>query len=110
MRKVILVFCGMLALTPAASAYQSGNLISLTASPFDNITVSGKVVDVQGNPLPGASIYVKGTTNGTISDIDGNFSLTVPSDAVLVFTFMGYISQEIPVKGMSNLGRLKYIL
>ncbi|MBQ3690957.1 MAG: TonB-dependent receptor [Bacteroidales bacterium] len=106
MRKVILVFCGMLALTPAASAYQSGELISLTASPFDNISVTGKVVDEQGNPLPGASVYVKGTTNGTISDIDGNFSLNVPSDAVLVFTFMGYTSQEINVNGRSNMGTI----
>lgn len=106
MRKVILVFCGMLALTPAASAFQASSRISLTAAPYDNITVTGKVVDAQGSPLPGASVYVKGTTNGTISDIDGNFSLVCPSDAVLVFTFMGFTSQEINVNGRSEMGTI----
>ena len=106
MRKVILVFCGMLALTPATFAYQSGDRLPIALSPADNISVSGKIVDASGEPLPGASVYVKGTTNGTISDIDGNFTLNAPDDAILVFTFVGYISQEIAVNGRTNIGTI----
>jgi len=106
MRKVILVFCGMLALSPSVFAYQGGDKLPIALSPADNIQVSGKIVDATGSPLPGASVYVKGTTNGTISDIDGNFSLTAPDDATLVFTFVGYISQEIPVNGRKNVGTI----
>ena len=106
MRKVILVFCGMLALSPSVFAYQGGDKLPIALSPADNIQVSGKIVDATGSPLPGASVYVKGTTNGTISDIDGNFSLTAPEDATLVFTFVGYMSQEISVNGRKNVGTI----
>ncbi|MFD1095667.1 SusC/RagA family TonB-linked outer membrane protein [Salegentibacter chungangensis] len=60
-------------------------------------TVSGTVTDDQG-PLPGANVSVKGTTNGTTTDFDGNYTLNdVPNDATLVFSFIGYVTQEIPV-------------
>jgi len=96
----------MLALTPATFASQSGNRLPIALSPADNISVTGKIVDASGEPLPGASVYVKGTTNGTISDIDGNFTLNAPDDAILVFTFVGYISQEIAVNGRTNIGTI----
>ena len=96
MKKKILIFAGMLALTPAASfANRSEAMPTAIAAPYDNITVKGTVVDETGSPIPGASVYVKGTTNGTISDIDGNFSLSCPSDATLVFSYVGYTTQEI---------------
>lgn len=64
-------------------------------------TVTGVVTDSQG-PLPGVNIVVKGTTNGTASDFDGNYSLdNVSTDDVLVFSSIGYITQEIPVNGRS---------
>lgn len=63
-------------------------------------TVEGKVADQNGNPIPGASIVVKGTTVGTITDTDGNFTLTnVPDDATLVFSFVGMKTAEIQVAG-----------
>lgn len=64
-------------------------------------SISGKVSDSEGNPLPGVSIIVKGTTNGTTTNIDGGFSLTVAdeNDVVLVFSFIGYTTQEIAVAG-----------
>ncbi len=65
--------------------------------------VSGTVQDETGSPLPGAAILVKGTTQGTITDIDGRFSIDVPSDAVLVISYLGYLAQEIPVNGQSSL-------
>ena len=61
------------------------------------INVKGVVNDAMG-PVIGASVVEKGNaTNGTITDIDGNFSLKVPSDATLTISFIGYISVEMPV-------------
>lgn len=62
------------------------------------ISVSGVVKDTGGAPLPGVNIIVKGTTNGTVTDFDGNFSLSVPNEAsVLVFNFIGFESQDVVV-------------
>jgi TonB-linked SusC/RagA family outer membrane protein len=66
--------------------------------PQQKITVTGKVIDKFGDPIPGVSVYIKGTTTGTITSVDGNYSLTVNStDDVIVFSFIGYIEQDITV-------------
>lgn len=67
-------------------------------------TVTGKVVDEQGEPLPGVTIVEKGrTSNGTISDMDGNFSLaTTSDDGTLEFSFIGYKTTSIPIKKANN--------
>ena len=63
----------------------------------------GKVLDSTGESVIGASVLVKGTTSGTITDIDGNFKLdNVPSNATLVVSYIGYQTQEIPVGGKKN--------
>ena len=60
------------------------------------LQVSGKVIDSDDNgPLPGVTIVEKGTTNGTVTDIDGNYSLSVPEGITLVFSYVGYESQEV---------------
>ena len=60
--------------------------------------ITGKVTDTSGEPLPGATVMVKGTTIGTITDVDGNYSLSnVPDDATLVFSFVGMKTQEVVV-------------
>ncbi len=64
-------------------------------------TITGTVTDETGGPLPGASIVVKGTTNGTQTDFDGNFSIEAASDATLVISYIGYATQEIAVNGQS---------
>jgi len=62
--------------------------------------VTGKVTDQDGSPLIGATVLIKSTSTGTVTDIDGNFSLEVPDeDAILVFSYTGYQSQEVPVMG-----------
>jgi TonB-linked SusC/RagA family outer membrane protein len=64
----------------------------------DNRVVTGIVTDQTGEPIPGATITVKGTSQGTITNMDGAFSLSIPDDAeVLVFSFIGMETQEIPV-------------
>ena len=61
--------------------------------------VSGKVMDSQGHPIPGTNVVVKGSTIGTITDMNGYFSLALPSGAnTLMFSFIGYLSQEIPIR------------
>lgn len=66
--------------------------------------VSGVVLDQDGTPLPGANILEKGTTNGTQTDFDGNYSLTVKGeDAILVITYIGFSTQELPVGGKSKI-------
>lgn len=65
-------------------------------------TVTGTVTDDKGEPLVGSSVVVKGTTNGTVSDVDGNFSLKVPNNAsTLVISMVGYTTQEVTL-GASN--------
>ena len=71
---------------------------SLIQTTYQEIKISGIVLDSKGIPLPGASILEKGTKNGTETDFDGNFSLTTSStDAVIVVTYMGFITQEINI-------------
>lgn len=64
-----------------------------------NITVKGVVKDNFGESVIGANVTEKGTTNGMITDLDGNFSLTVQKNATLVISYIGYMTQEIAVKG-----------
>lgn len=61
--------------------------------------VKGTIVDRKGEPVIGANVVEKGTTNGTITDVNGFFDLSVHPDAVLVISYIGYTKQEIPVKG-----------
>ncbi|WP_258103439.1 TonB-dependent receptor [Marinoscillum sp. MHG1-6] len=66
-------------------------------------TISGVVSDENGESLPGATVLEKGTTNGTITDVDGKFQLEVADNAVLLFSFVGYQNQEIAVNGQSTI-------
>jgi TonB-linked SusC/RagA family outer membrane protein len=61
------------------------------------IRVTGTVTDTNGDPLPGVNIVVQGTTRGTITNVDGNYSIEVPGDATLEFNFIGFQSQVVPV-------------
>ena len=69
------------------------------------VRVSGKVVDEDGQPLPGVSVVLKGTTTGVVTDVDGNFTLMLPDPegAVLVFSFVGMKTQEIVYAGQQTL-------
>lgn len=60
-------------------------------------TISGTVTDADGMPLPGVTIIVQGTSNGTITDLDGKYSITAPQGASLVFTFIGFDNQVVQV-------------
>lgn len=80
-------------------------LVSVTvraAVTQDEKKISGLVTDESGEPIIGANIVVKGTTIGTMSGVDGDFTLSVPSNAVLSISYIGYLSQEIPVKNQTS--------
>jgi TonB-dependent starch-binding outer membrane protein SusC len=67
-------------------------------------TVTGKVTDLSDNsPLPGVNILVKGTTIGTVTDSGGNYSINVDSGGTLVFSFIGYLTEEVPVNNKSTI-------
>lgn len=66
---------------------------------FAQTSVTGSVSDVNGEAIIGASILEKGTTNGTVTDIDGSFTLNVSQGATLQISYIGYITQEVPVTG-----------
>lgn len=81
--------------------------IILTQSMFSGeqkqFKVTGKVTDKNGEGIPGVSVVVKGTTAGITSDLDGKYTLTVPKDAVLIFSFVGMKKQEIAVNGNTSI-------
>ncbi len=58
-------------------------------------TVSGNVTDENGLPLPGATVIEQGTNNGTTTDFDGNYSITVQEDSALIFSYVGYLNDVI---------------
>lgn len=73
-------------------------VIAMTSASWAQRTISGKVTDEKGAPIPNVSILVKGTQNGTVSNIDGSFSLSVPANAkALVFSSVGMAAQEVAI-------------
>ncbi|WP_084165669.1 SusC/RagA family TonB-linked outer membrane protein [Dyadobacter crusticola] len=77
-------------------------LVSAAAFAQD-AAVKGKVNDEQGQGLPGVSVVVKGTSVGTVTDLEGNYMVNAPGTATLVFSFIGYITQEIPLANKTSL-------
>jgi len=68
-----------------------------------SITVKGTVIDKEGEPLIGASVLVKGQTLGTATDFDGHYTISAPSDGILVFSYVGYDTQEIAIGGRTEI-------
>lgn len=88
----------MLAMLSGGNPSDNVSLLPESSTALQQREISGTVTDVNRNPLPGVSITVKGTTIGNLTDINGRYSLRIPSDAqTLVFSFVGMTSQEIPV-------------
>ena len=103
---VLLVFgcflCNPL-ITHADSAHPEDNNDVLSKFQQE-IEVAGQVTDAQsGNPLPGVNIVVQGTTIGTTTDMDGNYSIETPADATLVFSFVGYQEQTVQVNNREEI-------
>lgn len=79
---------------------------TMAAAPQQSSTIRGKVIDTNGDPVIGANIVEKGTTNGTTTDVEGNFSINAKSGSTLVITFIGYVREEVK----ANAGRRMEII
>ena len=78
-------------------------VLASTASSYAQNVVKGMVMDIADNPLPGVSVVVKGSTTGTTTDLDGRYSINVPKNETLVFTYIGMVKQEVKVSGKRTL-------
>lgn len=103
----LLLFSLILSGSNAAFANSNGTFTSKglsTLQQAEKIQVQGTIVDAKGEPLIGVSILEKGTTNGTITDFEGNFTLSVSSNATLDISYIGYKSLSLPAK--ANFGKI----
>ena len=82
---------------------KAGKVTSMNQQKQETVKVKGKVVDATGEPLIGVSILVKGSTNGTVTDVDGNFNIEAVKGATLEISYIGYTTQSIPVTGNVSL-------
>ncbi|GHA74904.1 SusC/RagA family TonB-linked outer membrane protein [Pontibacter akesuensis] len=79
-------------------------LVAVTGAIAQGTTLQGQVVDENGSPLPGVTVLVKGTTNGTATGLDGSFTLNASTaNPTLVFSYIGYQTKEVPVNGQANI-------
>ncbi|AKQ46565.1 hypothetical protein TH63_14475 [Rufibacter radiotolerans] len=84
--------------TPPAPEVYRGNSAS-----FSN-QVRGRVLDqFTGEPMPGVTVHLKGTSSAAVTDMEGTYTIDAPADAVLVFSFIGYVTQEVQVKGSNRI-------
>lgn len=109
MKYSYLILLGLLAFATATYAEGNGKVDQMSMTQTGNITVKGKIVDENGEPLPGATVQQKGTSVGIITDFNGNFSLSVPSDATLIVSYIGYKSIEVTVGGKTELGTITLV-
>lgn len=80
-----------------------GVLMTFSVVAQSPINVRGTVKDTQGEPIIGANILLQGTTSGTVTDYDGNFTVQAPSNGVLVVSYIGYVQQIVPINNQTNL-------
>lgn len=71
--------------------------------PVQVVTVTGRVVDEKGNPIPGATVLIQGTTQGVATDTDGYYSINMRAEDVLRVSFIGYKTEVVPLKGKTKL-------
>ncbi|MCX2739988.1 SusC/RagA family TonB-linked outer membrane protein [Pontibacter anaerobius] len=107
MRKHLYTALGCITLAASVtSSVTAGSATGLRPLPMEAaqaITLIGKVTDENGSGLPGVTVVLKGTTKGTTTDVEGNFSLAVPDgNGTLVFSFIGYTSKEVTINNQST--------
>ncbi|MBS3776624.1 MAG: TonB-dependent receptor [Bacteroidales bacterium] len=104
---LFVLFCGFIFSSPLlASADSNSSDLNTTSGKAlqQEIEITGQVTDAEtGEPLPGVNIVVEGTSIGTTTDMDGNYTLEAPSDGTLIFSFVGYQQQSIDVSGQQEI-------
>ena len=99
---MFLASIGMASANPSIDTLGSAEPNSVVAAPQQNKHTIKGVVEDQLGPIAGANVVEKGTTNGTITDMDGNFSLEVAPNSILVVSFIGYKEQQIPINNQKS--------
>lgn len=103
MKKTCLILIGILCVSLSAFAQESKTAQPKVTSQSGTHNLVGSVADENGEAVIGASIRVKGSNAGTVTDALGKFSLTTKPDAILIVSFIGYISQEVAVNGRNSI-------
>ena len=97
---------GVLCLAVALQFFPASTWAETNVFPIVNqqstYTVTGNIVDGKGEPIIGANVVLKGSATGVVTDVDGNFSMSVSGNDVLMVSYIGYNSLEIPVKGQKS--------
>lgn len=98
---ILLFFFGIILGEGSALAVAKDAGPPVTGQAVQDVTISGTVTDEDGEPIPGATVSIPGTTTGTATDLDGRYSITVPEGATLVYSFIGFASQTVEVGDQS---------
>ncbi|GGG39838.1 SusC/RagA family TonB-linked outer membrane protein [Hymenobacter glacieicola] len=104
-RALWLTACGLPALPTLAAAPASPDGLPAPVTSRNllaDVPVSGRITQSNGDPLPGVTVIVKGTTIGATTDADGRFSLNAPENSTLVISYVGFARQEVPITGASS--------
>ena len=99
MKKFLLIYFTKRALSLIISLSFAGTVCA------QNVTVNGLVTDKSGGVLPGVTVINKGSLTGTVTDIDGKYRIEVEEDATLAFSFVGYLTQAVPIGTPLSSGR-----
>lgn len=97
-----MIFLSMLGAAATASTMAVNSEVNTVQMDKKTKSVSGRIVDVNGMAIIGANVIVKGTSNGTITDIDGNFVLQVPAGSSLLISYVGYVNKTVKVTSKSG--------
>ncbi len=97
----VIIYCVLMGFN--ASATSATTAVAAVEFKQQQVQVTGAVTDVQGTPLPGVSVKLKGTNVGAGTDMQGRYSLKVPANGTLVFTYIGFASQEIKIGGRTSI-------
>src|SRR5574344_858307 len=88
---------------PLYAVQDNSSITSVTETQQSDVTVHGSVKDAKGSPIMGASIVEKGTSNGTVSDMDGNYSIRVKSGSTLTVSYLGFLTREVKAGNNVNI-------
>jgi hypothetical protein len=88
---------------PLYAAQEKSEITTVTGVQQSSITVKGTVKDAKGEPIVGASVIEKGTSNGTVTDMDGNYVLKAKPGSTLVISYVGFVAQEFKAGSKSNI-------
>ncbi|MBT9392185.1 TonB-dependent receptor [Hymenobacter sp. NST-14] len=100
-RTLWLAACGLPVL-PALAASPAPAVTPATRATLADVPVSGRVTQENGDPLPGVTVIVKGTTIGATTNSDGTFTLNAPENSTLIFSYVGFVRKEVPITGATS--------